>query len=353
MRRAVLIMSATAGFLGLSTSPALGAVSTTGQKSHVHVSPSVNLAIPSKKAGCGGATALGGGAQRIPIKVTTAEGQVGEVVNVCISGMGPFPFEIDTGSAQSGIDTHLAAQLHLADLGSPLTYAGIGCTGTAQQVMVPSWSLGGVPLAAQPVIADIQPGLGAAGEPVGLLGSDVLNRFGAVRLDFKAQTLTVEGAQGPDTAAAGAVVHGPTGPVPSAVLTHGQKGTSVPVTVDLSPGNIAMVVPVQFGNRPAQNFVVDTGSLGSQVDTQAAADVHLKRTDNAQAGYGACNTTTAQLVQSGHWSVPGLALHPQLIGAESFGAIGSGGIVGTLGSDQLARFGWVIFDYRGGRLVLG
>ena len=98
---------------------------------------------------------------------------MGEIVNICIGGMGPFPFEIDTGSAQSGIDTHLAAQLHLADIGPPLTYDGVGCTGTAQQVMIPSWSLGGVPLAAQPVIADIQPGLGAAGEPVGLLGSDV------------------------------------------------------------------------------------------------------------------------------------------------------------------------------------
>jgi hypothetical protein len=296
---------------------------------------------------------LGGGAQRIPIKVTTAEGQVGEVVNVCISGMGPFPFEIDTGSAQSGIDTHLATQLHLADLGSPLTYDGIGCIGTAQLVIVPSWSLGGVPLAAQPLLADIQPGLGEAGEPVGLLGSDVLNRFGAVRLDFKAKTLTLEGSEGPNTAAEGAAVHGPTGPLPSAVLTHGQKGTTVPITVDLTPGNIAMIVPVQFGHRPAQNFVVDTGSLGSTMDTRVAADAQLKHTDMAQASYGACNTTTALLVQSGHWSVPGLALHPQLLGVTSFGAISAGGNVGVLGSDQLARFGWVIFDYRGGRLVLG
>jgi Aspartyl protease len=353
MRRALLMIGGTAGFLGLITSPAMAAASATDQKSHVHASAPVNLALPSKKAGCGGASALGGGAQRIPIKVTTAEGQVGEVVNVCISGMGPFPFEIDTGSPQSGIDTHLAAQLHLADVGPPLTYEGVGCTGTAQQVMVPSWSLGGVPLAAQPVIADIQPGLGGSGEPVGLLGSDVLNRFGAVRLDFNAKTLTLEGSEGPDTAAAGAVVHGPTGPSPSAVLTHGQKGSTVPITVDLSPGNIAMVVPVKFGNGAAQNFVIDTGALGSDMDTKVAADAQLKHTDMAHAGYGACNTTTAVLVQSGRWSVPGLTLRPQLLEVESFGAISAGGIVGTLGSDQLARFGWVIFDYRGGRLIVG
>ena len=37
----------------------------------------------------------------------------------------------------------------------------------------------------------------------------------------------------------------------------------------------------------------------------------------------------------------------------NFGPIGAGGTAGLLGSDQLQRFGWVIFDYRGGRLVLG
>ena len=127
----------------------------------------------------------------------------------------------------------------------------------------------------------------------------------------------------------------------------------MPVTVNLSPGNIAMVVPVKLGTGDPQNFVIDTGALGSDMDTQVAADAHLKHTDMAHAGYGACNTTTAPLVQSGHWSVPGLALHPQLLEVESFGAISAGGIVGTLGSDQLARFGWVIFDYRGGRPILG
>jgi len=348
-----VVFGVTAVLLFLTASSALASVEKAVPHSHLHVEPPVNLALPSKKAGCGGATSLGGGAQRVPIKVTTAEGQVGEVVNVCISGKGPFPFEIDTGSAQSGIDTHLAARLHLADLGSPLTYDGVGCTGRAQLVIVPSWSVAGVPLAAQPLLSDIQPGLGGAGEPVGLLGSDVLDRFGAVRLDFKSKTLTLEGSEGPNTAAAGAAVHGPIGPPPSAVLTHGQKGTTVPVTVELTPGDIGMIVPVRFANGPVREFAVDTGSLGSGADTQVAAVAHLKRTDISQGGYGACNTTAPILFRSGHWSVPGLALHPQLIGVQSFGPVSAGGILGVLGSDQLARFGWVIFDYRGGRLILG
>ncbi len=51
--------------------------------------------------------------------------------------------------------------------------------------------------------------------------------------------------------------------------------------------------------------------------------------------------------------MPGLALHPQLIGSTNFGAISLSGTQGLLGSDQLRRYGWVILDYTGGQLVLG
>jgi len=59
------------------------------------------------------------------------------------------------------------------------------------------------------------------------------------------------------------------------------------------------------------------------------------------------------LVHSGPWSVPGVVLHPQLVGETDFGVIGVGGLEGLLGSDQLKRFGWAVFDYAGGVMVLG
>jgi Aspartyl protease len=350
MRKVVMILGAAIVLVVLSMGTALASVRTSD---HVRVEPIVKFALPSTQAGCGGAVTLGGGAQKIPIRVSTVAGQVGEVVNICISGMGPFPFLIDTGSGQTGIDTRLAARLHLADLGSPSEFDGIGCTGSYQDVEVTTWSMDGVALAPQALDATIQPGLGEAGEPVGLLGSDVLNRFGAVRLDFKAQTLTVEANEGPNTAAVGATVRGPVGPVPSAALTHGQKGITVPVTVELTPGNVGVIVPLRFGKGPARDFAVDTGSSVSDVDTGVAASAHLEHSDLAQRQQSACSVVTAPLVHSGLWSVPGLTLHPQLIDTQSFGSISAGGIVGTLGSDQLQRFGWVIFDYRGGRLILG
>ena len=338
--------------LMVTASPTVSA-HTSSHHTHIRVEPNVNFALPPKAAGCGGATALAGGAERIPITVSTVAGQVEETVNVCIDGQGPFPFVIDTGAAGSFIDTRLAAQLDLADEGSSVSFDGVGCTGTGQVVAVASWSVGGVILAPQSLVATEQPGVGAARQPVGLLGSDVLSRFGAVRLDFKAQTLTFEGPQGPVIAAVDGEVHGPTGPLPPAALTHGQSGTTVPLTVVLTPGDISLNVSVRFGKGPAQDFVVDTGATASVVADSVVPGAHLAHSDLAQRQDSVCSIITVPLVHSGHWSIPGLALHPQLLGAANFGPASAGGIVGAVGSDQLQRFGWVIFDYSGGRLVLG
>jgi hypothetical protein len=319
----------------------------------VHVEPLVNFALPPTTAGCGGATALGGGAERIPITVSTVAGQVAETVNVCVDGQGPYPFIIDTGDGESLIDAHLAARLHLAHDGPESEFAGVGCTGTAQPVKATSWSVAGVALTPQDLTAATLPDFGTRGEPVGLLGSDVLSRFGAVRLDFTAQTLTLVGPEGPASTNETPQVQGPTGPPPSAVLTQGEMGTTVPATVVFTPGDIALNVRLRFGNGPAHVFTVDTGSSQSVVANALVRSAHLASTDLAQRQTTVCSTITAPLVRSGRWSVPGVALHPQLLGAANFGVIGSNGLAGLLGSDQLQRFGWVIFDYSGGRLVLG
>jgi len=338
--------------LVLATSPFLAARITT-HHAHVHVEPIVNFALPPTTAGCGGATALGAGAERIPITVSTVAGQVAEMANVCIAGKGPFPFIIDTGAGESIIDAHLAARLHLAHDGPLSEYGGVGCTGTAQPVGVKSWSVAGVPLTGQSLTAATLPDFGTAGQPVGLLGSDVLSRFGAVRLDFRAQTLTLGGPEAPSGPAHPPEVQGPKGPAPSAVLTEGEVGTTVPLTVDLTEGDISLNVVLHFGQGSGWDFVVDTGSSQSVVASSLAKSVHLAHTDLAQRQTTVCSTITAPLVRSGRWAAPGVTLHPQLLGSANFGPVGAGGQTGLLGSDQLQRFGWVILDYRGGRLVLG
>jgi hypothetical protein len=148
-------------------------------------------------------------------------------------------------------------------------------------------------------------------------------------------------------------VRGLSGPPPSAVLTQGETGTTVPLTVVLTPGDVSPDVRLRFGQGKSWNFTVDTGSSQTVVANAVSKSAHLAHSDLAQRQSTVCSTITVPLVHSGPWSVPGVTLHPQLVGATDFGAIGDGGPAGLLGSDQLKRFGWVILDYSGGRLVLG
>ena len=318
----------------------------------VHVEPEVTFALPPASAGCGGAATLPGGAQQVPLTVSTVAGQVAETVNVCFGGRGPYPFVLDTGAGQSTIDAHLARRLHLAVAGPTSAFAGVGCTGRAQPVSSGSWSLEGIDLAPQQLTAASLPQIGGKGEPVGLLGSDVLGRFGAVRIDFAGGVLVVPGAEGPPLTGTEAY----TGPVggsgPPVALTHGQ-GTTVPLTVTPAQGAVSLGVRVRFRGGVARDFVVDTGSSQSVVATGVSHDERLPTTNVAQRQATVCSVITVPLVHSGPWSVPGVVLHPQLVGETDFGVISSGGLEGLLGSDQLKRFGWAVFDYASGVMVLG
>ena len=121
----------------------------------------------------------------------------------------------------------------------------------------------------------------------------------------------------------------------------------MPLTVSPLTGDISLSVAVRFGSGPRRSFVVDTGSSQSVVSTSVARAQSLPRTDLAQRQATVCSVITVPLVHSGPWSVPGHPLYPQLVGDTSFGTIGLGGTQGLLGSDQLKRYGWVVFDYSG------
>jgi predicted aspartyl protease len=315
----------------------------------VHVEPQVTFALPPA-AGCDGATALPGGGEKVPLTVSTVAGQVAESVNVCIDGRGPFPFVLDSGAGQSTIDAALARRLHIAEAGPPGQFAGVGCTGTAQPVAVGSWTLDGVALAPQQLTAATLPQMGGKGEPSGLLGSDVLARYGAVRIDFAAGALVLPGTEGAPLSGSTPFT-GPVGSPPTA-LTQGE-GTTVPLTVTPVAGDVSLNVAVRFDGGPRRSFVVDTGSSQSVVSTTVARAESLARTELAQRQSTVCSVITVPLVHSGPWTVPGVALHPQLIDETDFGAISLSGTSGLLGSDQLKRYGWVVLDYSGGRLVLG
>jgi hypothetical protein len=119
------------------------------------------------------------------------------------------------------------------------------------------------------------------------------------------------------------------------------------------PGDVSLSVAVRFAGGPRRSFVVDTGSSQSVVSTTVAHAESLARTELAQRQATVCSVITVPLVHSGAWSLPGQPLYAQLVGDTSFGTIGLGGTQGLLGSDQLKRYGWVVLDYSGARMVLG
>jgi predicted aspartyl protease len=316
----------------------------------VLVEPEVTFALPPATAGCAAATAPPGGGARVPMTVSKVAGQVAELVNVCIGGRGPYAFVLDTGAGESTIDAGLARRLHLPVAGQSTLFAGVGCTGTAQPVSVGAWSLDGVELLPQDLTSATLPQIGGAREPVGLLGSDVLARFGGVRVDFDSGVLVLPGPEGAPLPKSGTYT-GPVGPPPDPVLTQG-GGTTVPLTVQPLPGDISLNVAVRFAGGPRRRFVVDTGSSQSVVASTAARAASLKSTDLAQRQATVCSVITVPLVHSGPWSVPGQPLHPQLVGETDLG-VSLGGTQGLLGSDQLRRYGWVVLDFTGARMVLG
>ncbi len=350
-RRALALVVAAAVAIG-AVALAVAAASPTPRPGPrpVHIEPEVNFALPPTTAGCATAASASAGVQ-VPMTVSTVAGQVAETVNVCIDGQGPFPFVLDSGAGQSSIDARLAGRLHLPVTGPPTAFDGVGCSGRSKPVGVTSWSLEGVSLTAQELSAGRMPQLGGRGEPMGLLGSDVLSRFGAVRLDFARGLLVLGGPEGPPPRP-GTPVAGPVGPPPAAFLTDGGSGTTVPVTVVTDPGDVSVGVEVRFGSGPSRSFIVDTGSSQSVVAAAVATAQGLASTNLAQRQATVCSTITVPLVRSGRWSVPARSLRPQLLDAANFGPIGVG-IDGLVGSDQLKHFGWVVLDYSGGRLVLG
>ena len=150
--------------------------------------------------------------------------------------------------------------------------------------------------------------MGGKGEPVGLLGSDVLSRFGAIRIDFGAGTLVLPGPEGaaltqssPFTGSLGA---------PPAALTQGEHGTTVPLTVTPAPGDVSLGVAVRFDGGRERDFIVDTGSSQSVVSSGVARAQSLASTDLAQRQSTVCSVITVPLVHSGPWSVPGVTPAP-------------------------------------------
>jgi predicted aspartyl protease len=129
----------------------------------------------------------------VPIKVTKdGWGGTTVLVPIRINGRGPYNFVLDTGAAVSMIDRSLSRRLALPETGETVPISGVAGDADAPVVTVRRWSVGGQRLRGREMPAlDLGSDVGAGSVYVGLLGSDELRRFGAVRLDYKNRRLVL------------------------------------------------------------------------------------------------------------------------------------------------------------------
>lgn len=282
--------------------------------------------------------------------VSKAAGGSLPTVAVCIGSNGPYAFAVDTGSSRSIIDSHLASSLGLKGAG-PVAVGGSGCATSGTLVDVPKLRMSTVALASQSMIsASLDDWSGMSID--GVLGSDVLGRFGAVKLDFTKGTLTLRGAEGPAPVSHQLVVGKTAVPPPSALYT-GTVAATTPLTIVTAPGTISVYAKVTVAGHGPDSFVVDTGSPSSSMSTTAAsaAGIPDRGTGSAPGGVGCSGTVTTLAPTPVDIGFSSRTI-PAMRAIDVKGILRTG-VVGNLGTDALAWHGVVVVDYLGATLTLG
>jgi Aspartyl protease len=128
------------------------------------------------------------------------------LVPVYIDERGPFLFALDTGASSSLVSSTLAQRLRLPAAGPVEPIAGIGGAGRAYPVRIENWTAGKVALPPSEIDAMLpsqeraKGGVGKGGRDagrkggpaVGLLGSDVLSRYGKIAVDYNRGLLILD-----------------------------------------------------------------------------------------------------------------------------------------------------------------
>jgi len=283
----------------------------------------------------------------LPVRIVRID--TGEVVlvNACIDGAGPFPFVIDSGSSFSVIDKQFAQRFRLHQVGAPQEAAGIACSATVVPEQVTSWSMGGLALRPQVVFSASLPNLEPNQPLAGVIGSDLLSRFGSVRIDYQKRTVSL-GAAESESPTANGVVRGPTSTSTPTQFVRDIRAQAE-LTVVARQGGVVAYAPIKFGGSTTQRFVVDTGAAVSDISSSLASVLHLAnahRSVEFSAAFG-CPVDLSE-VKSGRWTVGQASLRPQSIATLPASGLQ---IAGILGSDVLSHFGVVVIDYWAARIL--
>jgi hypothetical protein len=269
-----------------------------------------------------------------------------------VAGNGPYQFLLDTSAPASLVSPQLAAELKLAPSGARQQPVTVGCATTAQQVLMKSWSLGGVPLGGQALLSANVPGLGGATEPAGVIGSDILSRFGAIRIDPAAKQLTVLAPEAAPPSLA-SLLEGKAGAIPPPLLIRRTPKASVVLTVVRSNATALATTSASFRGRGPYRFVIDTGAAQSSVTPALAKSLGLVARGSVDNAAGAGCQGTVNQVQSGPWSLGSLRRPSALLLRDALAGSDLSGVSGRVSSDVLGSYGSIVLDYRTAVLWLG
>ena len=278
--------------------------------------------------------------------LSTPAGSV-PTVPVCVDGRGPFRFVVSTGTGGSAITPSLARSLHLGK-GPDVPVRGVTCIPSAPRTKVRTWSMAGVRLDPQRVlIARIS---GAGSTVNGVIGSDVLARFGALRIDYVHRRLVLLGGEG--AAPTGNVyVLGRKTSSPPATLLKGAIEANSLLRVFKTPQGTIVAVPVEIAGH-AEQLAVDTGFPSSALGLATARALKLKADGASLPSSGIGCTGAAPTYSTGRWTLGGTPLPGNAIAARSIAGSINSGLQGVLGSDALRADGSVILDFSGAHLWL-
>ena len=283
----------------------------------------MGLTLPAQSI----ASALRGGTVSASYAAGTAA-----LVKVEVNGH-TYVFIVDTGASTSAVTSKAAAALGLVPTGPARSVTTIGCRTAVRPAEITGWRIGDVALPPSPITilnnALSSEKLGST--PVsGLLGSDVLSRFGTVTFDLAGNHLTLGGRVA--------------------------NRAGIPMKVVRSQGGVAEIVRATI-NRHSSSYVVDTGSPLTLVPASAASRSGLVALPGPIKIRGAAGCSLkAHVTQIFDWSAGGQPLPstPALtVGSTGITLSKKGPAIGLIGAETLFSFGRLTMDFTHSRLILG
>jgi predicted aspartyl protease len=290
------------------------------------------LAVGVALTGCGGGSSAPRSSVRdrgVTVKVVLSQGADGALAVVPVQvGRKGYGFIVDTGASQTSVDSSVVAAARLPKAGKRQTQTTVGCTTSSQPVALRSWALQDLTL--PPITATSEHTDLAArshGKIAGLLGADVLAKFGRMTIDYRRSTMTLGG------------------PAP-------RGGKTFTARIVRAKGETFVAVRVAIHGRSFA-YLVDTGAGSSTIDSRLAASLGLKSAGPKRTISAVNCKTTVQPVRIDRWTVGSVTLPAVVASSQRSSLLDTAQIAGLIGGNVFARYGRVSIDFRTGRVTLG